>query len=543
MKVLTPTSQAVRILVLTILPLIAICVTVQGASLKVNRDKLLDTYATRIGAANRCVAWNSMTPSQKGVFLTITDLLGKRSFITNNNFRFYKNESDSVFGACDPQGTDCTLGCTVNEFRQFGGPCFFMSGHECWQKGFCAINDAPRVDFRTSLDYVTRIWAINGAGTFCGGGDNNRLYFSASNELMTLIRNFDFGLPEWQDSTDPAGAHSPFNNSSETLTGQPKGQIHFWRWDHEAQVLFRPGVVGVYDPHIVEIDMDYNLTHDSNPECHYGGLYGRIKYQNLWSNRGLGGSAEFDYDPCVASGAATTVSGASYLGSPLAIESFVAGFGNGLAATTESVPDGRFPQTTLGGATVTVVDSSGVSLSAGILYASPTQINHIIPVNAAHGPAEIIYQNTVTGGTFTNKVNLGPVGCGLFSKNGTGGGIAHAVILRKRNGMDFYEPVSDIVNGQVVPVPIDFGPETDQLFLVLFGTGFRFRSSLSAMKVTIGGIPLEPIYAGRAGNNAPYMDQANIQLPRSLAGSGLVGVVMTADGTTSNTVQVVFGQP
>jgi uncharacterized protein (TIGR03437 family) len=65
----------------------------------------------------------------------------------------------------------------------------------------------------------------------------------------------------------------------------------------------------------------------------------------------------------------------------------------------------------------------------------------------------------------------------------------------------------------------------------------------ASMTVTIGGVPLEPIYAGSAGNDLPYMDQANLQLPRSLAGSGLVGVVMTAEGTTSNTVQVAFGHP
>jgi uncharacterized protein (TIGR03437 family) len=543
MKVLTMTSQAVRVLMPTILTLIAICVTGQGASFKVNRDKLLESYATRIGAPNRCVAWNSMTPSQKGVFLTITDLLGKRSFMTNRSFRFYKNGSDNIDGSCDPPGTDCTSGCYVNEFRQTGGPCFYMTGEECWQKGFCTLEEAPRSDFRTALDYVTRIWAINGAGGGCGGGNSNRLYFTASDELMTLIRNFEFGLPEWRDSADLAGPHSPFNNSSETFTGQPRGQIHFWRWDHEAQVLFRPGVEGVYDPHIVEIDLDYNTVHDSNPLCYYDGLYGLIKYQNLWSPRGLGGSAEFDYNPCAAAGEATTVSAASFLGSKLAIGSLAAGFGNGLAATTESAPDGRFPPTTLGDATVTVVDSSGVSHSAGIIYASLTQINHTIPVSAAHGPAKIIYHNSVTGVSFTSTGDLASVACGLFSRNGTGAGIANAVILRKRNGMDFYEPVSDIVNGQVVPVPIDFGPETDQLILVLFGTGFRFRSSLSNMKVTVGGIPLEPIYAGSAGNALPYMDQANVQLTRSLAGSGLVGVVMTADGSTSNTVQVAFGHP
>jgi uncharacterized protein (TIGR03437 family) len=34
------------------------------------------------------------------------------------------------------------------------------------------------------------------------------------------------------------------------------------------------------------------------------------------------------------------------------------------------------------------------------------------------------------------------------------------------------------------------------------------------------------------------LDQTNVLLPRSFAGRGLVNVVMTADGLTSNTVQV-----
>jgi len=240
-----------------------------------------------------------------------------------------------------------------------------------------------------------------------------------------------------------------------------------------------------------------------------------------------------------AAGEATTVSAASFVG-PLAIGSLAAGFGSGLAAVTASVPDDRFPVTTLGGVTVTVVDWLERSHTAGIIYVSPTQINHEIPVNAAPGPATITYTNTATGESSVSFVDIAPVAPGLFTMNMTGSGIANAVIVRKRNGTDFYEPVYRMENGQVVPVPIDFGPETDQLLLVLWGTGFRFRSSLPALTVTVGGIPLESVYAGRSGDDKPFMDQFNGWLPRSLAGRGFVDTVMDVDGMTSNTVQLSF---
>jgi uncharacterized protein (TIGR03437 family) len=238
-------------------------------------------------------------------------------------------------------------------------------------------------------------------------------------------------------------------------------------------------------------------------------------------------------------GEATTTSAASLSVGPLAIGSLAAGFGSGLAVATESVPDDRFPTTNLGGVTVTVVDWLERTHTAGIIYVSPTQINHEIPINASPGPATITYTNTVTGESSVSFVDLAPVAPGLFTMNMTGNGIANALILRKRNGApDVYEVPYKIENGQVIPVPIDFGPETDRLLFVLFGTGFRFRSSLSAVTVTVGGIPLESVYAGRSGDDRPFMDQFNGWLPRSLAGRGLVNVTMDVDGMTSNTAQL-----
>ena len=53
----------------------------------------------------------------------------------------------------------------------------------------------------------------------------------------------------------------------------------------------------------------------------------------------------------------------------------------------------------------------------------------------------------------------------------------------------------------------------------------------------VGGAASEVFYAGPQGGFVG-LDQANIRIPRSIAGRGLVDIVMRADGRTANTVQI-----
>ena len=118
--------------------------------------------------------------------------------------------------------------------------------------------------------------------------------------------------------------------------------------------------------------------------------------------------------------------------------------------------------------------------------------------------------------------------------------IATAVALRvKENGTLSYEPVAlfDAAQGRFVPVPIDLGPATDQLFLILYGTGIRFRSTLSAVTATIGGEVSEVLYAGPA-EGFVGLDQCNLRIPRTLAGRGAVTVNLAVDGKTANSVTI-----
>jgi len=88
--------------------------------------------------------------------------------------------------------------------------------------------------------------------------------------------------------------------------------------------------------------------------------------------------------------------------------------------------------------------------------------------------------------------------------------------------------------------PISVGSATQPNFLVLYGTGLRHRSSMSNVRVTIGGIQSEITFLG-AHSRLAGLDQMNIKLPQQLRGRGNVDVVVTIDGKQANTVTINIG--
>jgi uncharacterized protein (TIGR03437 family) len=90
-----------------------------------------------------------------------------------------------------------------------------------------------------------------------------------------------------------------------------------------------------------------------------------------------------------------------------------------------------------------------------------------------------------------------------------------------------------------VPVPLDLGTSSDQSALVLYGTGIRNRSALSDVTVNIGGQMLAPAYAGPAATYVG-LDQINVVLPQTLAGSGTVNLSVSVAGATSNILTISF---
>jgi uncharacterized protein (TIGR03437 family) len=114
------------------------------------------------------------------------------------------------------------------------------------------------------------------------------------------------------------------------------------------------------------------------------------------------------------------------------------------------------------------------------------------------------------------------------------------LLLRQRaDGSQSVEPVAqfDQAQNRFVPRPLDLGAESEQVFLVLFGTGVRGRSELAQVTARIGGVKAEALYAGAQGDLAG-LDQVNLRLPRALIGRGEVEVLLFADNRLANAVQI-----
>jgi uncharacterized protein (TIGR03437 family) len=234
------------------------------------------------------------------------------------------------------------------------------------------------------------------------------------------------------------------------------------------------------------------------------------------------------------------VSAASFMGAVHATESIVATFGANLAAGTEIANTVPLP-TTLLGSKVMIKDSAGIERDAPLFFVSPGQVNFQIPPGVTAGKCMITIINPQGSPSTTTSATIwvGPVAPALFSANNNGQGVPAALLLRvKADGAQVYEPIAQADEfGRFMPTPIDLGPEGEQAYLILFGSGWRGRSELANVHVRIGGIDAPVFYAG---SQADFVgeDQINLLLPRSLAGKGETPLTLTVDGLIANIVTI-----
>ena len=179
------------------------------------------------------------------------------------------------------------------------------------------------------------------------------------------------------------------------------------------------------------------------------------------------------------------VNAASRTGPTVAPESIALALGEGLATSSEEAPELPLPLT-LAGRSITVTDSTGSATLAGLFSVSPDRIEFLVPFATSIGQALITISGTERV-VAIGLVEIEPVAPGLFSADGTGQGVAEATIRRVRaDGTESTEDVFQCsTSTSCVSVPIQLGPETDQVFLRLLGTGIRgFQESIRA---TVGG--------------------------------------------------------
>ncbi|MFZ4628748.1 MAG: N-acetylmuramoyl-L-alanine amidase [Blastocatellia bacterium] len=249
--------------------------------------------------------------------------------------------------------------------------------------------------------------------------------------------------------------------------------------------------------------------------------------------------------------ALTTVSAADFAPRPLAPDSIAAAFGRELSQAVEAASSTPLPST-LGGVSLRVRDASEKEWPVPLFHVSPGQVNLLIPADLTLGPATLLLSrgDTLRAAGLLPLTDVAPA---LFTANATGQGAPAAILLRlSAGGVATYEPTSwyDAALQAFVPRPILFGPETEGLYLVLFGTGIRARGagttsrSVAAQLLLTGGLEphspsLEVAYAGPTREYAG-LDQLNLQLPRALSGVGARTLRLTVDGVPANPVLLQF---
>ncbi len=235
---------------------------------------------------------------------------------------------------------------------------------------------------------------------------------------------------------------------------------------------------------------------------------------------------------------ATSVSAASYSPGSVATEGIVSVFGEDFGAKAESATSTPLPKE-LGETRVYVTDANLVERVAPLFFVSPTQINYLIPEGTVPGDAKVVIANKGTV-VSTGTVKVTEMAPAFFTANADGKGAPAAYAIRvKADNSQVSEAVAEYDSAQkkFVPAPISFGAQEDQIFLVLFGTGVRYYSSMGNVKATIAGVEAEVHYAGPQGQYVG-LDQVNIRVPRSALVGGEVDLVLSVDGMKSNPVRV-----
>jgi uncharacterized protein (TIGR03437 family) len=219
----------------------------------------------------------------------------------------------------------------------------------------------------------------------------------------------------------------------------------------------------------------------------------------------------------------------------LAADSLATAFGSNLAPNTEA--GGAPYPTSLGGISLQVVDATGTMRLAQLLYASPSQINYLVPAGTAPGTATVQIADG-TGNVSSSTTQIQPVSPAIFTANDAGYGVVAATAYRLVD-LQIKGPVIVYECGVALAtchgVPIDVGLDSP-VFVTFYTTGLRGRSSDAAVSLTIGtqSIPIRSITADDDSSAQAGVDEIQAGLPLSLRGSGEVDVVISVDGTTSN---------
>jgi len=261
-----------------------------------------------------------------------------------------------------------------------------------------------------------------------------------------------------------------------------------------------------------------------------GSPLGKIRVRLTYEGTNLLPSSSEEVEYQVKGGIVTAASAASYRPG-LAPDSLAILAVPGLVRSAGSIASSLPWPISLGGVEVETRDETGANrIRAGLTFAGTGQVNVHLPAATPIGPGRVVvFVDGVEAAT--GDIQITPTAPGLFTANGAGTGVVAAyAALYAGDGTISPRNVFNCAGGQCTALPLDLGAPSDSLVLTLFGTGWRGAASTV---VTIDGRSAHVLYAG-GQPETPGLDQANIIVPRELAGRGEVDIVVIADGVATN---------
>ncbi len=164
-------------------------------------------------------------------------------------------------------------------------------------------------------------------------------------------------------------------------------------------------------------------------------------------------------------------------------------YGTGLArgsASAEALPlPARLLETGL-----ELTDSAGVTFEAPLLAVTPSQINYLVPGDAAAGLALvrlIVPLNSGLVNRLTSTVTIRPVAAALFPLGATA--VRFFPGSMQPEPFEVFHCTQSLFGSGCAAVPIELS-DNSAVYLSLYGTGIRGRGSLPTVRAIVGGTEL-----------------------------------------------------
>ncbi len=228
----------------------------------------------------------------------------------------------------------------------------------------------------------------------------------------------------------------------------------------------------------------------------------------------LGEFLRAQFRPNLREGRIVATSAASYVRRVSAPGALVSLFGLNLTSTLASASGVPLPLS-LEGVRVQVRDSRGLTSDASLILVSPLQANIVLPVDIAPGVASLL---VIRDGEITHRdwLMIDEHAPALFAATASGEGPPAGEILyvypdgnRRREWLSVARQ-SD-AGALISPQPIQLTNPDVQVYVSLYGTGWRDAPGSNQPVALVGGVPVEPAFAGPQGQFAG-LDQINLRL-------------------------------